>query len=229
MHDRRLAEKYAPIIHYDVDETIPQAAVGYTVFREEMRSDSFPKRTVKPDDCGLVIEYALYWDFDIQHMYDLEHIWVYVAADGRVQRAEASFHGKYLTLWEPGLPFAREIDGSHVHAFCQPGKHAFLPDGQLFRLLPDWYASCNAQAGGPVLVGGPFAGAYQPSPEDDAASVAVLREKYAFEPTLTFREGVAIPAALLRPWETLKAEIPGRIAALCGELKQKPSEKELSP
>ena len=80
MSDRWLAEMYALIIHCDVQETIPLAAAGYTVFREESRSDSFPKRTVKPEENGLVIEYALYWDFDIQHMYDLEHIWVWVAA-----------------------------------------------------------------------------------------------------------------------------------------------------
>lgn len=217
MHDLRLALKYAPVIHFDRAETIPLKAVGYSVFREEMRSDSFPKRVITPDLCGLVIEYALYWDFDIQHMYDLEHIWVYVAADGQVTRAEASFHGKYLTLWEPEMLFARFPQETHVHAFCQPGKHAFLPDGQLFRLIPGWRECCEA-AGGPVLVGGPFAGAYQPSPEDDRRCEAHIQATYAFTPTLEFDGGAVIPDDLLRPWETLKAEIPGRIAALCGEL-----------
>ena len=218
MDDFVLSRKYAPVIHFDMAETIPLAAVGYTVFREEMRSDSFPKRVITPDDCGLVIEYALYWDFDIQHMYDLEHIWVYVAADGRVTRAEGSFHGKYLTLWEPEMCFARLPEETHVHAFCQPGKHAFLPDGQLFRLIPGWKECCEA-AGGPVLVGGPFAGAYQPTPEDDRRCQAYIREKYAFTPTLIFDGGTVIAGDLLRPWNALKAEIPGRIAALCGELK----------
>ena len=218
MQDRRLAEKYAPIIHFEAGETIPLAAVGYSIFREEMRSDSFPKRWVKPEDCGLVIEYALYWDFDIQHMYDLEHIWVWVAADGRVTRAEASFHGKYLTLWEPDLPFALPPEGNHVHAFCQPGKHAFLPDGQLFRLIPGWRECCGGAAGGPVLVGGPFGGAYCASPEDDARCARYIREHLAFEPSLTFGRGCRVSPELLQPWESLKAWIPGRIAQLCGEL-----------
>ena len=91
MYDKRLALKYAPILHFDRDETIPLQKVGYTVFREERSSDSFPRRTVKPDFCGLVIEYALFWDYDIQHMYDLEHIWVWVSPNGRVTKAEASF------------------------------------------------------------------------------------------------------------------------------------------
>lgn len=219
MQDKGLAVKYAPILHFDENETIPLIAVGYTVFREGMRSDSFPKRTIMPDECGLVIEYALYWDYDIQHMYDLEHIWVWVAADGRITRAEGSFHGKFLTLWEPELPFAQRPEGTHVHAFCQPGKHAFLPDGQLFRLIPGWRESCNACSGGDVLVGGPFQGLYQSAPAEDECCRRHIREKYAFDPTLVFDEGAAIAEALLCPWETLKSWIPGRIRQVLDELK----------
>lgn len=219
MDDLALALKYAPIIHYDVDETIPLRRVGYTIFREEMRSDSFPKRTVKPDLCGLVIEYALFWDYDIQHMYDLEHIWVWVSADGRVARAEASFHGKYLTLWSADMAFAQLPMENHVHAWCQPGKHAFLPNGQFFRLIPGWKECCIEAAGGPILVGGPFSNTYHPTPEEDARCEAYIRTHLAFEPTLTFDEGTVLPAELLCPWETLKAWIPGRIAVLCESLR----------
>ena len=218
MCDRALAVKYAPIIHFDVAETIPLQRVGYTVFRSGRRSDAFPKREVTPEMDGFVIEYALFWDYDIQHMYDLEHLWVWVGAEGKVTRAEGSFHGRYLTLWEPGLAFAQSPQGTHVHAFCQPGKHAFLPDGQLFRLMPGWRACCMEAAGGPVEVGGPFPGLYAPTPEDDARSAAYIRRTLTFTPTLAFDEGHIVPEALLVPWEGLKAWIPGRIAQLCGEL-----------
>ena len=221
MTDAQLAAKYAPIIHYDLDETIPLRKVGYAVFREEMRSDSFPKRTVKPDFCGLVIEYALFWDYDIQHMYDLEHIWVWVSANGRVTRAEASFHGKYLTLWEPEMPFALLPTENRVHAFCQPGKHALMPEGQLFRLFPGWKESCMETAGGPVLVGGPFAGTYQSTPEEDARCCSHIREHLSFEPTLTFDRGAPLPEELLCSWEELKAWIPARISELCAQLREK--------
>ena len=219
MDDQQLALKYAPILHFDVDEPIPLCRVGYTVFREELPSDSFLQRTVKPDFCGLVIEYALFWDYDIQHMYDLEHIWVWVAPDGSITRAEASFHGKYLTLWEPELPFARDPEGTHVHAFCQPGKHAFLPDGQLFRLMPGWRESCGVASGGEVLVGGPFAGTYEPTTEDDRRCAAYIRAHFAFTPTLIFDEGALIPGEILCTWEELKAWIPARIAELCDQLR----------
>ena len=218
MDDRLLAMLYAPIVHYDLGETIPLRRVGYTVFRTEKRSDSFPKRTVTPDAGGFVVEYAFFWDYDIQHMYDLEHIWVYAAADGHITRAEGSFHGKYLTLWEPDLPFALPPEGTHVHAFCQPGKHAFLPDGQLFRLIPGWRECCRENAGGPVEVGNPFHGAYHPTPEDDARSAAYIRSTLTFVPVLVFSGGPSVPVQLLLPWEKLKAWIPGRIAELCGEL-----------
>jgi len=219
MDDKQLALKYAPIIHYDVDETIPLVKVGYTVLREEIRSDSFPKRTVKPDFCGLVIEYALFWDYDIQHMYDLEHIWVWVAPDGSVTKAEASFHGKYLTLWEDDLPFAHPLTETHVHAYCQPGKHAFLPDGQLFRLMPGWKESCNVASGGEVLVGGPFAGTYEPTTEDDIRCAAYIREHFSFIPTLVFDEGALVPEDMLCTWEELKAWIPARIEELCASIR----------
>ena len=219
MDDKQLAAKYAPIIHYDVDETIPLRKVGYTIFREEMRSESFPKRTVKPDYCGLVIEYALFWDYDIQHMYDLEHIWVWVAPNGNITRAEASFHGKYLTLWEPEMPFALLPTEHRVHAFCQPGKHALMPEGQLFRLFPGWKESCMENAGGPVLVGGPFSGVYQPTPEDDARCIAHIREMLTFEPTLTFDKGTAIPEGMICTWDELRMWIPGRIEALCDTIR----------
>ena len=219
MDDFSLAHKYAPIIHCDVGETIPLVKVGYTVFRKEERSDSFPKRTVKPDCCGLVIEYALFWDYDIQHMYDLEHIWVWVAPDGSVTRAEASFHGKYLSLWSADMAFAQPPTGTHVHAWCQPGKHAFLPNGQLFRLIPGWKECCSEAAGGAILVGGPFAGVYDPTAEDNVRCAAYIRKHLSFTPTLTFDAGALIPGDMLCTWEALKAWIPGRIATLCESIK----------
>lgn len=220
MTDLELARRYAPIIHYDAAETIPLRAIGYTVFRQGARSDSFPKREViPPAGAAFVIEYAYYWDYDIQHMYDLEHIWVAVSPEGTVVDAEGSFHGKYLKLL-PQLPCVLLPAEGHVHAFCQPGKHAFLPDGQLFRLLPDWYEACTTLAGGPVLVGGPFAGVYQPAEQDNTLSLRYIREQLAFTPTMAFTKAAAdfgVEPALM-PWPQLREEIPGHVRAECVRL-----------
>ena len=217
MTDLELARQYLPIIHFDRAETIPLLAMGYTVFRDTRPSESFPKRVVEVSpSAAFVIEYACYWDYDIQHMYDLEHLWVTVGHDGAPIHAEGSFHGKYLNLYDPGLP-CLPPDGHRVHAFCQPGKHAFLPDGQLFRLVPHWRECCTAESGGPVLVGGPFGGAYTPTPADNARCERYIRAHLAFDPTLDFSD--EMPADLrLMPWTEMTAWIPERVTAECARL-----------
>ena len=117
--DRELALRYAPIIHFDEKETIPLRAIGYTVFRETKKSASFPKRAVEvPAGAQCVIEYAYYYDYDIGHMYDLEHIWVTVGKDGHLAASEASFHGKYLVLLVPGCRalWSQRTNGSTLFA-----------------------------------------------------------------------------------------------------------------
>lgn len=219
--------RYAPTIHFDRGETVFPRAVGYTVFQETAQSASFPKRTVAvPEDAACVIEYAYYFDYDIEHMYDLEHIWVTVGRDGGVTAAEASFHGKYLVLLVPGLHGSLAPAEGHVQAFCQPGKHAFLPAGDLFRLVPGW-DSCCRKAGGPVLIGNPFSAAYTPTGKDafvpteknDAHSIRYLQENLAFQPTLEFMPR-PLPEEIYMPWPTLYGLIPRWIADECRRLNE---------
>ena len=207
MNDREWALRYAPAVRFDLAETIPLRAVGYAVLRESGRSPSFDRGITVPAEAECVIEYQYYWDYDIQHMYDLEHIWVTVGRSGEVLEAQASFHGAYLALWNPELPFAAAPADGHVRAFCQPGKHAFLPSGELFRLKPDWRRCCREEAGGGVLVGGPFHGTYQPTEAENALSVRHIREALTFEPTLRF-EGETPASVPYLPWAELAALIP---------------------
>ncbi len=225
--DLQAALDYAPVIHFDERETIPLRAVGYTVFRETEKSASFPGRFVKvPDEAAFTVEYAYYFDYDIEHMYDLEHIWVTVGKDGGALSAEASFHGKYLVLLVPGLHGSVPPSGRHVHAFCQPGKHAFLPAGDLFRIVPRWDVCCQEEAGGPVLIGNPFSAAhsptgrklFSPAPGDDARSRRYIRENLTFRPSLRFRETVPKPEIYL-PWQDLFERIPRWIDAECARLR----------
>lgn len=225
--DMEWALKYAPIIHFDIHETIPLRAVGVTLFRETQKSPSFPKRIIiVPVDAAFVIEYAYYFDYDIEHMYDLEHIWVTVGKDEQVKAAEASFHGKYLNLLIPELRDALPPTDSRVHAFCQPGKHAFLPVGDLFRLVPRWKESC-LDAGGPVLIGNPFSAEYSPtgkdlfvpSAADDQHSIRYLKENLSFQPTLQFEEKT-IPSDVYMSWAELYQCIPRWIYRECQRLNE---------
>ena len=228
MTDHELALHYAPWVHFDRNETIPLRAVGYTIARKTMHSSSFPKRDlVVPENADSVIEYAYYWDYDIGHGYDLEHIWVTVGKDGKVQDAQGSFHGWYFNLYIPELACCRPLAGDRVQADCQPGKHAFLPDGQLFRMLPYWFECCNAYAGGPILIGNPFSAKYSPtgkdifSPtaEEDALCTRYLKENLAFEPAMEFTKE-APDTVLYMTWEEMFEKIPQWIRAECARLKQ---------
>ena len=216
MTDHEIALKYAPIVHFDKNETIPLRAVGYTLTRESIPSPSFPKRNILVGGRSvLAIEYAYYWDYDIQHMYDLEHIWVGVGADGQVVSAEGSFHGGFLPMFFPGIS---ALTGTHVHACCQPGKHAFAASGEMFRAMPHWKEYCAEMAGGDVLVGGPFSGVYAPSAEDNRLSRWYLKTHLTFEATLEFT-GEAPADVVYLPWEELKTRIPDWIRAECERLR----------
>lgn len=91
----RLELTYQPYIQKDLNEPFPIRYFGYTVFRDREPSPSFPKLTLDPSELGAayIIEYAVYYDYDIQHLYDLEHVWVAVDQAGTVSGCWSSFHG----------------------------------------------------------------------------------------------------------------------------------------
>ena len=227
MHtDLESALRYAPIVHFDKNETLSPRAVGYTVFRETKRSASFPKRLVEgPEGSAFTVEYAYFFDYDIEHMYDLEHVWVTVGKDGSVMNAQGSFHGKFLNMLLPQFPGTIPPTNGHVHAFCQPGKHAFLEAGELTRLYRWWEVCCSSQAGGPVLIGNPFCAEYSPTGKDmfipkktdDEHSIRYVKEYLAFNPCLKFEER-PVDEKIYMPWEKLFALIPGWIEAECRRL-----------
>ena len=225
-NDYQEAQDFLPIVHFDRRETIPLRAIGYTVFHETSPSISFPGRKVQVREGETAIEYAYYWDYDIQHMYDLEHIWVWLDEGHHPVRAQGSFHGKYLNLFGEGLEMLQP-DGGHIHAFCQPGKHAFLPSGDLFCLVPGWFESCNTESGGPVLLGSPFSAAhredardaFRPTAEDHLHSIGYIRSHLAFEPSLSFREDSCSDVPLMT-WAELQEKIPSWIFDECRRLSE---------
>ena len=114
--DLALALRHAPLIWFDDAEPFLPQAVGYTVLRRPGHSPTF-ERFLRLDVPGgrtaaAVIEYALWTDWDIQHLYELEHVWSYVDEAGRLIHAEASWHGEWAPLIEAGrLSAARRSAG----------------------------------------------------------------------------------------------------------------------
>lgn len=132
-----LAGRYAPLIYFDRKEPFLPLAVGYTIFTADGPSPSFPRRIElrgadhAPATCA--IEYAIWWDWDIQHLYELEHTWTYVSMDGKVVFAEASWHGGYnATVLDNGkVRVVAKEDGAHPVVYSEPGKHAFAPTSEI--------------------------------------------------------------------------------------------------
>ncbi len=210
--DLALAARFAPVIHFDEAEPFFPLTVGYTIFHTEEQSPSFFRRIERGwrPDWSIAIEYAIWWDWDIGHLYELEHVWVYI--DGKEQPVwvESSSHGAYasMVLEDGTLP----LEDGHPVVYSQPGKHAFSPTPHWFRMFRDIvYAETTANAGeGGVLVKSMYARQIAKTPEADAGVAAWLRGK-AFQPAMKFNRAFRVTPEMLVPWPVLDAWIPRRV------------------
>lgn len=201
--------RYAPHIYRDRLEPFPIRFVGCTVFTRKAPSESFPKWVVDPEETGarMIIEYAVFYDYDIGHMYDLEHIWVAVDAAGGVADCWCSFHGMRLRAF--GLSVFR-MEGTHPVLYAQPGKHAMLPHPALFELHPEFHTACTSGAGGGLLLPGFLAGTVETNDVLDSEIARFIRSRYAFTPSLEFVQEELCPGQFIS-WPELLQRIPQRI------------------
>lgn len=208
-----LIERYAPVFMMDKKEPFAITAIGCTIFYETKRSDSFPKRIIEVEqETKCVIEYAIWFDYDIQHLYELEHVWVYVGEDTHVRKVEGSFHGKYLIMEDLETKRPNLVNMSHPLVFLQPGKHAVLPDARLIRIVPEWKESCMEKAG---LDGVSYPERYRGLIQevDDELQQKVKQyiiKHYSFEPSLEFQP-FNPSQDLFVTWDELKNSIPERV------------------
>ncbi|WJH33505.1 hypothetical protein N6H14_26225 [Paenibacillus sp. CC-CFT747] len=127
------AQKYSPYLYFDRSEPFYPVRVGVTEIRTEQASPSFPRKLSFVDpNLDLIVEYAIYWDYDIGHLYELEHVWVFVGKSGEVLDCEASFHGRYLK----GLLKDRSNLADHTHVILSlfaAGKARFFAIAAVLR------------------------------------------------------------------------------------------------
>lgn len=212
--DRALAARAAPLLMFDTREPFLPQAVGYTVFRADGASPSFPRQIAlnAPGRAGAttVIEYAIWWDWDIGHLYELEHAWVYLDAAENVIEAEASWHGGYHTMRANG---AIPLSDGRVRLLSEPGKHAFAP-------AEDWFAQRDAETRGECARPGQGGVWVTPlfekhivdkSPAADLAVRAHLARS-AFAPSFEFTQAFHIRESHLVAWPRLFKWIPRRVA-----------------
>jgi len=212
------AARYAPIILADEREPFTLIAVGYTIFDQEADSPSFPKRRVEWGSAGYpatrAIEYALWWDWDIGHLYELEHVWTFVGANGDVVAVEASWHGMFGQAEVGGRGgVTPPLQDTHPVLLAQAGKHAMAASIEPFMEIRKW----AEQEAGPdagkdgVLEVEMFRGRLPKTPENDARVTAYLK-RWAFTPSWQFTRRLPVTREMLVPWRVLEGWIPARVA-----------------
>lgn len=204
--DMELVKRYAPNIYFDEREPFYPIKIGCTIFTESGPSPSFRREILlNTEDIKYVIEYAIYWDFDIQHLFELEHVWVYVDHTDRIADCEASFHGKYIK----GLLKDRSnLEGNtHVRLYSQPGKHAFSPIAQLFELIPDFEKVTYEKAGSEGLLITSILKNRCNTNENINKMVWDYLKQFRFRPSMKYRK-YELSDDIFTDWETLYNEIP---------------------
>ena len=218
---RALASRHAPIIRLDDSEPFRPLTAGYTIFHKDGDSPSFNRhirlrsRKWKADQ---VIEYAIWWDWDINHLYELEHVWVYLDRGGRVIRVEGSWHGEVRDLATNGrIP----VEDTHPVVYAAPGKHAFAPKIEHFQMRQSKAPGITTRFAGAmgIAVNGLFDGEIQRSPPVDRLIHSYLT-RFAFEPSWSFSLAFAFNQEMLVPWPALRRWIPQRVKEWIGTLRQ---------
>ena len=226
---RDLAYRYAPVIRFDDREPFMPLAAGYTIFHADGPSPSFRQGrqiVLAPGverQAATAIEYAIWWDWDIGHLYELEHVWVYVDEGGAVVRVEASWHGGQHNMRLGG---ALALEGDCPVVYSEPGKHAFAP-------TPAWFAERRKRfkrsetrelAGASGVLMAPYIqGQVKRTPLHNLLVRSYLAAR-AFEPSLDFSRYFRFEPQMLVPWPALRSWMPGRINHVLDRLR-----RELAP
>lgn len=207
--DADIAKQWLPVLRFDENEPFLPLAIGYTIITETQKSPS-SKFEFNPDG-GTIIEYAIWWDWDIQHLYELEHIWVSLDANGQLIKVEASAHGGKLHMTDDNrLP----LENGRITLYSEPGKHAFGFDAQWLKNLADYSIDrCGASAGnGGIHTSNPFGAAKFGNPTALEHRLANLYMKgRKFTPTFNFSQAVDLHDVTLVSWDVLADWIPQRI------------------
>jgi HAD superfamily hydrolase (TIGR01549 family) len=232
MTDLDLARRHAPIVYFDAAEPFVPELVGYEVRRQPGPSPSHGRyldpRTPDGRRAEAVVEYALWTDWDIQHLYELEHAWSYLDAEGRLIYAEASWHGRHGPLVQAGR---LSHEGARPVAYAQPGKHAMVPDPGVFTqfdiLRLTFADEADRRAGSSGLITPPIiAGHLVTNRRRDALANGYLRTRH-FRPTFRFDQRWD---ALGVPWLTcaeLLARIPARVEAQLARLESERAQRRV--
>ena len=218
--DYELARRNAPRIRFDKYEPFLPSVVGYTVFRADAPSVSFPRQITLPPGAACAIEYAIWWDWDMGHLYELEHIWVYLDANETLVAAEASWHGGFhAMLTEAGqMP----IEDGRLTIYSESGKHAFAPSPAMLLARAEMtIRECGGFAGMMgVHVTPLFEGFIHERMPPNNQLVRTYLQRLAFAPSFEYSQLFDLATVPYVPWARLFQWIPTRIKWWTEELER---------
>jgi hypothetical protein len=208
MNDRQMALQFCPFFYSDKNEPFRIKYIGYSIIRGNGKSPSFNRMIDIPEGVDCIVEYAIYFDYDIQHMYDLEHVWVYISPEGTVVDAESSTHGQFVNCYRLRGDW---IDGTRIPLYFQPGKHAIMPRPELFQLYNNYMTCCMEDAGKDgLLVPDMLRHAMKTDDSIDAAIHKYVQKNFRFQPTLQYVPS-PMEDVVFYPIEELLEQIPKSI------------------
>lgn len=218
--DLSLARQLAPVIRFCDNEPFLPSRVGISVFAAPGRSPSAPLDVTFEPGIGKVIEYAIWWDWDIQHLYELEHVWLSLDAADNIVFVRASAHGSMIPM--RGEDGALPIENGRVTLVSAPGKHAFT--GSTAEQVRDAEASrlaCRELAGrGGVLINDMFAPMLSAVTAEDHRAVKRYLQSRAFLPALGFEQRLDLATLDFVAWPELQAWIPERVKSVLAEVRR---------
>lgn len=217
--DRALAMAVAPVIRFADNEPFLPSKVGATVIPVPQQSPSAKLQITFEPGVARVIEYAIWWDWDIQHLYELEHVWLKLDAADRVVAVAASAHGTLHDMVRPDGSLPTE-DG-RVTLYAEPGKHAFHATPETIREKQEWLeAVCGPlTAKGHVLINDMFAAVLAGVTAEDHRAVRRYLQGRAFLPAFHFGQLFDVGTLDHVSWPELHDYITQRVPQVLAEVR----------
>jgi len=217
--DRALAGAIAPVIRFAANEPFLPTHVGITALNKPRQSPSAELQITFGPGVARVIEYAIWWDWDIQHLYELEHVWLKLDAADRIVAVAASAHGKLFDMVRPdgSLP----IEDGRVTLYAEPGKHAFhaTPEAILSK-RQSLEASCGPMTSdGHVLINAMFETVFAKITAEDHRAVRRHLQGRAFLPSFIFDQKFDTATLERVSWPELHDYIAGRVPQVLATVK----------
>ena len=206
------AQSVAPILLLDRAEPFRPVRIGVTAFHTEAPSPS-SKFTVSPRG-ELCYEFAVFWDFDIGHVFDLEHIWVHVTG-GEVIAVEATFHGSRHDI-------SLSLRNGRPVIWCEAGKHAhFRNRAHRDAMREATRFMCGDEAGfDGIHTGNRFADSFGPLRDLDHRLGSLFLKRLQFSPAGGHGLDFDLTDAPMVDWAEMPAFISSRMRHTLGKLRR---------